>query len=298
MCTKSGQYLPVVAGILALFAFNMASADTLTGAGGGWQPASSWTQSQLVDGTHATPGTPYWNNASGDGFQGNIGWCLTGGSATCTMLGSPNATAAFFGTGGGGSVQSMFFTSAGAPLALTLAGIHTDETTADYFDVFGYYLTNASGTPIGGSLHPIFSTQPGGPQSSVGSTALLSLTSGTTYGFYIENVKGRDKGMEADYFFYMDTPSNVELSLGPDNSQHFAIFQASSGYIIGDEDGVGCTNNPACVLPTQFDFNNIIVTASTPVPEPRTAALILLSLPLAGCLLRRRRYTRGVTRSR
>lgn len=283
MCKKNKNYLLVAAGILALCPFSMASADTINGTGGAWQAASSWTQSQLADGTSPTPGTPYWNNESGDGPKGNIGWCLTGGGSTCTMIGSPGTTLPYFGSASGASVSNMFFTSSGVPLTLTLDGINTNEKVADAFDIFGYYIITG-GTP--GALVPLFSTQPGGSQSSVGSTAFLSLTAGTNYGFYIENVKGRQTGPESDYIFEM-SGQNTELTLGPDNLQHFAVFQTSSGYLIGDQDGVGCTTNVACVNPIDFDYNNLIVSAN-PIPEPATIGLIAISSLLLGGLLRQK----------
>lgn len=280
------KYLLVAAGILALLPYGMASADTITGTGGSLQSASSWSQSQLVDGTSPTPGTPYWNNSSGDGPKGNIGWCLTGGSSTCTMAGAPGTTLPYFGAAGGSSVSNMFFTSSGVPLTLTVDGIHTNETTANAFDVFGYY-TITGGTP--GSLVPLFTTNPSGSAASAGSTATLSLTAGTNYGFYIENIKGFGTANESDYIFEM-SGQNQELTLGPDNLQHFAVFQTSSGYVIGDQDGVGCTTNVACVNPLYFDYNNFVVT-TTAVPEPGTVGLIALSLLLLGGLLRRRLQT-------
>ena len=292
MDLKCEKHLLIAAGILALFPLSIASADTLNGTGGSWQPASSWTQSQLVvapGNPTGTLGTPYWNNYSGDGPMGNIGWCLTGGSAVCTMANSPGTTLPYYGTNSGGSVPSMFLMSSGTPLLLSVAGIHTDEIQSTAYDVFGYYLTDANGNPLGGvgGLHPLFSTNPLGSPISVGSTAPLNLKAGSDYGFYIENIKGGGTPFESDYYFYMNTPSNVDGSLTENPAlQHFVFFQSSTGYIIGEQDGVGCTNNLACDPPDHFDFNNIIVTEGS-IPEPATAGLIGISVFVLGAFIRR-----------
>jgi hypothetical protein len=269
---------------LAIFVFT-AKADTLSGAGGSWQ---SWNQSQLViNGTTpgGTLGTPYWNNYSGDGPKGNIGWCLTGGGTTCMMSASPASTLPYFGTNTGGSVSNMYFTSNGTPLglSLTLLGINTNETNSDFYDVFGYYLLSSPTT-----LHPLFSSLGLSKGPVYGDNARLNLPSGTQYGFYIENIKGAPTNSPSNYIFYMDSALDQDLSLGPDGLQHFAIFQNGSSYVIGDVDGVGCdpTKNLACVNPIDFDFNDLIVT-ETAIPEPSTFGLIGLSALLLAGLLRR-----------
>jgi hypothetical protein len=286
--------LVFVTTILFVLSFGAAWADTLNGAGGSWQ---SWTQAQLFQGTAPTPGTPYWNNDSGDGFRGNIGWCLTGGSPTCNMAGSPGAALPYFGTATGGSVANMFFTSAGTPLNLTLSGILTAETTASQDDVFGYYVVPASGSP---TLIPLFSTLPGPSQSAVGSTVTLSLAAGTNYGFYVENVQGGGGAAESDFFFYMNSALNNNTfdngppAAGPDSDQHLAAFQTAGGYIIGDVDAFACTGlsqqgNSPCVAQSQFDYNDLIVTISPGnAPEPATFGLIGVGMILSVALLRRK----------
>lgn len=280
---KIKQTMVVAASVSAALCLGSANADTLNGSGGSWQSASSWTQAQLYGGTSPTPGTPYWNNNSGDGPKGNIGWCLTGGSTTCTMSGGPNTTLPYFGTSSGASVANMYFTSTGLPVSLTVDGIHTNEIIADAYDVFGYYEVPASGTP---NLIPLLSTNPSGASpATVGSTVTFDPTG--NYGYYIENIKGAGTAFESDYFFYMNDGWDQELSLGPDSLQHFAVFQDGSNYIIGDVDGVGCTNNVACVAPTDFDYQDIVITA-TNTPEPTTLGLMGGSLLLLGGLLRRK----------
>jgi hypothetical protein len=280
------QSVLVVMSFVATASFSIADADTLSGSGGSWQPASSWSQSQLYGNSGVMTGTPYWNNNSGEGPKGNIGWCLTGGPSNCTMSNSPGMTLAYYGSGTN-SVANMYFTSSGLPVAVQLNGINTNETNADYYDVFGYYVVGSA------TLHPLLNTNPAGSPSSVGSVALFSLPSGTQYGYYIENIKGADINMPSYYTFFMNG-SLQDGSLGPDGLQHFAIFQNGGSYIIGDVDGVGsnasgCTG-PAklvCDDPTAFDYQDLIVTASN-VPEPTTVGLMGTSLLLLGGLLRRK----------
>lgn len=268
------------ASLLMVFPFGAATADTINGAGGGWQ---SWSSANLYQGTSPTPGTPYWNNSSGDGYRGNVGWCVAGGSSVCSMPNSPGAAMPYYGTASGGSVANMYLTSAGAPLTLSVSTIITDEKSLGAgYDVFGYYVVPASGSP---TLVPLFSTL----SATVGSTAPLDLASGTNYGFYIENIKGGGTGSETDYTWYMNSGlNNVSLVsggtplLGPDSLQHFAIFQTSNGYIIGDVDGDGCTGNPTCVPPNQFDYNDFVINLSPATPEPATAGLMAISLLLLG----------------
>jgi hypothetical protein len=275
---------------LAAFSISAAKSDTLNSARGSWQSASSWNESDLAvySGTPGgTLGKPYWNNYSGDGPKGNIGWCVTGGTPACTMTGSPDSTLPYYARNNGRAVKNMYFTSSGSPLTLTVDGINTNETIADAYDVFGYYLVSRSGSP---TLVPLFNTESG--TSELGATAPLDLSAGTKYGFYIENVKGGGTPQESDYIFYMNSRRDSDGALGPDSLQHFAIFKDGSSYIVGDVDGVGCTNNPACVAPVDFDFNDVIVGVSpsttSAVPDPATFGLIGTGLLLFGGLLRRK----------
>jgi hypothetical protein len=205
------------------------------------------------------------------------------------MSPSPGTTLPYFGTNTGGSVPNMFFTSAGVPMTFTVDGLHTNETNIDFFDVFGYYLVNSgTGQPMG-SLIPLFNTNPTTSPASVGSFATINLPAGTEYGLYIENIKGRDVGLETDYIFEM-SGSNTYGPLPNDGLQHFAIFQTANGYLVGDQDGVGCDPvkvSSACVSPSYFDYNNIIVSLA-PAPEPATIGLVALSFLVLGGLLRRK----------
>ncbi|HZS52984.1 MAG TPA: PEP-CTERM sorting domain-containing protein [Bryobacteraceae bacterium] len=286
-----------VASVLFIPSFGAVRADTLSGTGGNWQ---NWTQTQLFQGTSPTPGIPYWNNDSGDGVRGNVGWCLTGGSSVCTMAGSPGAALPYFGTAAAGPVANVSFTSAGTPLTLSLAAILTDETLSSQFDVFGYYVVPVSGLP---TLVPLFSTKPGGSQAVVGSTATLNLAPGTNYGFYVENSLGAGGPDESDFFFYMNSTLNNNTFdggapvAGPDSDQHFAIFQTSNGYVVGDVDAFACTSasqqgSGPCIMPSQFDYNDLVVTVSpSPTPEPATFGLIGLSVIVLAGFFGRKRQT-------
>lgn len=267
-------------------------ADTISGGGGSWQ--SGWTQAQLYGSSSPTPGTPYWNNASGDNpgpKLGNIGWCLTGGNTVCNVAGNPG-TLPYYGLSGGGSVSDMFFTSSGAPLTLSILGIHTDQTSVSSgLDIFGYYVVPASGSP---TLVPLFNTS----QAGTGSTTTLDLSSGTTYGFYLENIHGLGGADESDIYFLTNSGLNYNTyqgssNAGPDSYQHFAVFQTSDGYIIGDVDGYACANpaqqgQSSCIVPSEFDYNDVIIGIAPTVPEPATFGLIGVSGLLLAMIVRRK----------
>lgn len=263
------------------------NADSINGTGGGWQ---NWSASNLYEGSNPTPGTPYWNNFSGDGPQGNIGWCLTGGGPTCN-LGTTYGTLPYYGTASGGAVSSVYFSGSGSPMTVTVAGITTNEKTASQYDTFGYYVVPASGSP---TLIPLFNTL----TATVGSSATLSLAAGTNYGFYIENVQGGDTG--TNYYFLMNggnytTYDGSALSSSyTDTLQHFAVFQTTTGYLIGDVDGVACNGttlvagSSPCELTSQFDYNDFTVTLAPSAPEPATAGLMAVSLLFLGLAIRRK----------
>ena len=271
------------------------TADTLSGGGGSWQ--SGWTQAQLYGSSSPTPGTPYWNNASGDNpgpRLGNIGWCLTGGNTVCNVAGDPG-TLPYYGLSSGGAVSDMFFTSSGVPLTLSILGIHTDQTSiSNGLDIFGYYVLPASGSP---TLVPLFNTS----QAGTGSTTTLDLSSGTAYGFYLENIHGPGGPDESDIYFLTNSGSNYNTyhgstNPGPDSYQHFAVFQTADGYIVGDVDGYACPTpaqqgQSSCIVSSEFDYNDVIVgiaPAAPTVPEPATLGLIGVSGLLLAVKMRRK----------
>ena len=276
--------------LISLLILNSVAArgDSLNGPAGGWQ---SWNAAQLT-GSSETLGTPYWNNLSGDGLNANIGWCLVGGG-NCSAAGNPSGALPYYGTNTGGALSNLYFTSSGELVTSRLQLILTNANGgANGVDVFGYYLTNSSGTALL-SRRPVFTAS-----DSIGSQVVLPLTAGQNYGFYIENISGLGTPEETDYFFYTDSALNAaDGSMPSDMLQHFAIFQASAGasYVLGMVDGNACQPlftgmNSPCVPASEFDFNDIVVSLQfttpgnqSPTPEPVSTGLIGTGLLIFGC---------------
>ena len=245
-------------------------ADTLNG-NGSWQ---SWSAATLGTASSPTYGGPYWNNKSGQGPAGNVGWCLIGGG-DCSMPNPPGALP-FFGNGNT-AVPTMSFSSTGSGSAVdvSLAGVFTTQTTpAIGLDYFGYYLLDSSG--IVTSPTRLFSvTDP------LGTAKSFSVGPNTKYGFYLENVQGQGTSLETDYWFFMDSnqdTTNRGIPLTP--FQHAAVFQnGATGYYVGFEDCIS-TADDNC----DRDYNDMIVkVGASAVPEP--AAPILASTGLLSIAL-------------
>lgn len=274
----------------------MTYADTLNG-NGSWQ---NWNASSLVaNSSSSTLGTPYWNNGSGDGSSDNVGWCLVGGG-NCSMPAGTPGNLPYYGNGS--SAPSMlYFTSSGSPVTLTLETVMTSQTNvANGYDIFGYYVANGSGSSTSATLNPLFDSR----SNSVGnSLTLSSLTAGTNYGFYIENIKGAGTPDQTSYIYLMDSASNMATgSMPADGYQHFAVFNSGNGtYFLGDKDSDACQGSfqpgtSPCVSVSQFDYNDMIVELNTgsnsTTPEPVTIALMGGGLCFIGAFLRsnKKRY--------
>lgn len=239
--------------------------DSLTG-DGSWQ---RWTESALVQGLHATPGIPYWNNNSGDGSRFNIGWCLDG-RGNCRIA-NPPGDIPYFGAVGAGAPLGMAFESTGYPVTATLEAHVTDSGP---LDTFGWYSLSADGSVE--SMTPLFSglerpvSKPFKPSSR-------------RYGFYVEQDQGAAGGhYSSKYFFFMDAAKNFVTGFPnpSDNLEHFAIFGVPRGatttYYIGAVDTRACGSGTTgtCDPLSQFDYNDFVVRLDTSnVPEP--PALIL-----------------------
>lgn len=267
-----------------------ANADSLSG-NGTW---NSWnTGGLVVDGSSSGIGTPYWNNASGDGPKDNVGWCLTGGGG-CTMpAGTPGALS-YYGNGSA-AASSMYFNATGNPITVTLETLMTTQkSTASGYNIFGYYLAGTSGqAPSVSSLNPLFDSR----TSTVGTAVTVSsLAAGDTYGFYIENIQGGGTQYQANYYYFMDSASNMATgSMPADSLQHFAAFDALNGnYFLGDANADSCQNGfqpgtSPCVVATAFDYNDMMVELGTSnAPEPASLTLIGGGLLLLGTVTRRK----------
>ncbi len=270
------------------------NADTLNGAGGGWQ--NNWSSANLVDGTSPTPGTPYWNNTSGDGAKMNVGWCMAGGG-NCSLSGGAPGVIPYYGTSSGASVPDMYFSSAGnaagSSLQVSLTSQHGGNGNG--YDIFGYYLTNSSGTTIS-SRTQMFNFQNNSPAATFN---LPTLSSGQNYGFYIENIQGGGTANESDYFYYMDSGNNSSTGMPADSLQHFAVFdQSPTSFYIGAVDADSCmgtftTKNSPCNNATSFDYQDVVIQLTVATPEPGTAPLFGASMVLLAALFLRRKRRLG-----
>ncbi len=147
--------------------------------------ATNWNPNYLYGNNFGNIVLPYyWNNNSGEGNQANVGWCLVG-SAQCGMQ-NPPGYIPYYSNGALGAPTDMYFTSSGSPIQVTLQlSLTTQKGSGFAEDLFGYYITDATGTAIVNPT-PIFTTN-----YANGSTFTLStLSTGQNYGFFIENIQG------------------------------------------------------------------------------------------------------------
>jgi Domain of unknown function (DUF4114) len=239
-----------------------AVADTILGAGS----FQSWNPSIL-----GSSGGPYWNSHSGEGANGNIGWCLTG-SPVCPIANPPGAIP-YFGDGTS-AVSNMFFGNSIGSVQVSLLGNFTSQTGGpDGINYFGWYAIQPDGTL--GSMSALWSSE-----AAVNTSALFS--PGGNYGFFIENVKRLGAPLEADYFWFMNSAfdSTGGSAVDPANHQHFAVFSpAENRFVLGMEDAT----------PGDLDFNDMIVQVTTGVPEPASAVFTGGALALCGLLAAARR---------
>ncbi len=263
-----------------------AQADSLTGdAGTMLQP---WSQATLGTAANPTFGGPYWNNKSGDTVAGsaNIGWCLTGAGG-CAIA-SPPQNISYYGDGTA-APSNMFFTSNGGQVTMDLLAAYTSQMGgSNGIDYMGYYTVGTGGTL---TPHQLLSAS-----SPNGTMASFSLTSGTNYGFYIENVQGQGTVNDTDYWFFMNSAANAQSHGGVYSSatsyspglQHAAVFDQTDGtsYYIGLEDTFTGTLGDA-------DYNDMVLQMSvaptvSAAPEPVSTALAGLGLVAFGLVLRRK----------
>jgi hypothetical protein len=251
--------------LFAMFALIAASAqvqaDTIA-PGGSFQ---SWNASTL-----STTGGPYWNNASSDSANANIGWCLAGGGS-CSIAGTPGAIG-FYGVGNS-AVSNIFFNGTGATVSVTFLG-----GVAGFADTFGWYAINPANpnvVPPAASQHAIAGNSHTATPTPVGQTMTFNAGAGSDYGFYLNN--------GSQTFF-------SQSSLNSDSTQHFAIFTDGTSFYIGSEDVAGGGDR---------DYNDMLVkiTPSAPggptdVPEPMSMSMLGGGLIVLGGLIRYARRSR------
>lgn len=225
-----------VAAALALSS-SVVFADTVSGTGA--------TSSQMWQ---SNTGSAYWNKASWDGPNMNVGSCLT--SSNCGINNAPGALP-YLGQANGQALTNFYFTGSGSPVTATMEA----EVSADKaYNTLGWYnVLNPSQYGI------IFSGT-----TAAGATDTFSPSA--EYGLFFINAA---PGVNDLY------TSQASLSLNDTNVQHFAVFeQNASNYYVGVED-----------LPSpnsDFDYNDMVVKMSSSSAAPEPGALLLFAVGLTG----------------
>ena len=257
MVKCTGKYLMMAFICLVLLVPVSAFADMLIGSNfAGWK---DWEVSNLNNN-----GTPYWDRASRDGGNRNIGYCLT--SDNCGSYSAPPGTIPYWGMNNRAADPSFYF--AGIPgsndsftLILELAGYSATN-------IFGWYEIDPNTGQKIGDNHFIF-----GGADSAGTMKTIAVSQ--YYGFFFEiPATGRT--------YYTQSQYNSDRS----REQHFSIFKDGNTFWMGMEDLYFCN--------TDRDYNDMILRYSTPdttpVPEPST--FILLGIGLLGVVLLSKRFAK------
>lgn len=239
MVVRRLQLVSLVIALLLLS--SMALADTVVGSG---SFQSGWTASNN--------GSTFFNSASWDGANMNIGFCLAGGG-NCNFAGAPASAPAVYAGSSFSSPGAFYMTPSGgssSALMLEVAGLANSNQ-------FGWYLVGTDPTNAA-NRNPLFL----GPQ---GAGTVTNFNPSGAYGFYI---------LAGGTTLYTST------LFGGATDQNFALFQQADGtYWLGIED-LPLANGDR-------DFNDMVV-KMTPVPEGGTLAFLAIGGLAMGFAIRRK----------
>jgi hypothetical protein len=241
--------------------------------------SDSWTNMPSSISAALGSNVPYWDNVSGDGPDMNVGFFLTG---TCGIAGDCNTDynplqylSQSNGSGAPNNPTSISLVRSASPASVLFLGGYTGDNSL----TFGLYnTTTMAETPLIG---------PGYLTGDVGESLPVTMTTGATYGFYLNRCL---VWVAAPYVSpcleYTTWFSNSSLDITDVGHQHFSIFtSATTGiYYVGVEDWVIDAGEG------YGDYNDMIFELNTSssgptTPEPATFSLIgfgLAGLGLVG----------------
>ena len=145
--------------------------------------------------TLGTSGTPFWNHASGDGPQDNVGYCVYGGG-NCNGGIALDAGADFLASSSKGSVNDVTFTPVTSTASVIL-GITADS------DEIGWFLTSSPGT-----INWITSSTPFTPGGTFGLVGCNDWTGSRCIGneFYSVTADGNGNDPISHFAFFGPAP--------------------------------------------------------------------------------------------
>lgn len=233
--------------IISVLMCSTVFANLMGSPGAGWQ---SWTTANLNENNY-----PYWDGASWDGSNKNVGNYLTNTGGFSGSTDGPGAID-YWGFSDG-SADPNFYFSPSYP-ALT-AVIKFEIAGFKDYNKFGWYEVDS------GYLHELY-------DGSAGTGDSVSFSPGEKYGYYLTSKEGNT--------FYTESYRNL-IDTG---YQHFAVFLDPSDFSfwIGVEDLVSA----GCWAKTDRDYNDFGVKVN-PVPEPATMLLLGSGLVLLAGIGRR-----------
>ncbi len=229
----------------------------------------------IVNSTFGSNGPAYWNNPSVDGTGCfNVGCLVSGQYGTSQSL---NLNGLSWATNSSSGLSDFYFQGTGSAYKMQVLSNATVNIIA-----FGIYDLSAPNTKIA-----LFQGVANGPPLVQGSQFFSHVGN---YGFYIDVAYSCDPGscppnLQETYRSQSSTNTHVFTLSSLASTQHFAVFQTATGFVVGAEDGLFWNGlNP---IEGVGDFQDFAVNFVQVVPEPGTIALF--SLGAVGLLAYKRR---------